>query len=168
MSTTTYGDVLGVSPITSIEEWMAGVGHGAAQHTLYEALCMEEMGDTLQEFVVTDGDTVSQIHGEVGEAMKGFSRVLRENSDYMRVVIVDRNKLIDAHLDSAWVHLCAAAAVLGDVSKLREAWSRLHNANVVDKQVDGEFVLDQSGKVLKPHTWTPPDYTDLITTKEIL
>lgn len=157
-----------IGPIDSIEDWMTGVGHGADHVTLYEALCMEEMGETLQEFVVTDGDTVSQIHGEVGDAMKGFSRVLRENSHDMRVVIVDRNKLIDAHLDSAWVHLCAAAAVLGDVSKLREAWSRLHKANIVDKQVDGKFVLDQTGKVIKPHNWQAPDYTDLITTKEIL
>lgn len=149
------------NPIASVTEWMQAVTPTA---TMAEALCMEEMGETLQTFAVTDGETVDPTQAMVAEAMKGYAKALRQHQHELRVGYVDVNAAVDGHLDSVWVHLQAAAVLIGP-ENLAEAWSRLHKANVVDKKVDGVFVLDHTGKVTKPSTWVAPTYIDLI--KEI-
>ena len=63
--------------------------------------------------------------------------------------------LLDAALDLAWVSLCLARTLVGP--NLEPAWRELHRSNVVDKQVDGRFIKDSNGKVMKPIGWKPPD-----------
>lgn len=145
------------NPIASICEWMAAVTPTPA---MAEALCMEEMGETLLGYKVTDGDVVDETQALVAQAMLGYADVLRRNPD-LHVDYIDRDAVVDGHLDSAWVHLQAAAVLIGP-ENLSLAWSRLHKANVSDKKVDGKFVLDSTGKVTKPAGWVAPDYRDLI------
>lgn len=147
------------NPIASVLEWMDAAG--VPDITMAEALAMEEMGETMQEFVVTDGVETDPFQPDVARAMSQWARVLRQHQGELRVVVVNANDLVDGHLDSAWVHLQAAAAVVG-AENLAEAWARLHKANVVDKKVDGAFVKDATGKVIKPDGWTAPTYHDLI------
>lgn len=147
------------NPIASVLEWMEAAS--VPDITMAEALCMEEMGETMQEFVVTDGVETDQFMPEVAGAFSGWAKALRQHQGELRVVVVDANALVDGHLDSVWVHLQAAAAVVG-ADNLAEAWARLHKANVVDKKVDGAFIKDATGKVIKPDGWTAPTYHDLI------
>lgn len=150
-----------MNPIHSVVSWFAATRHGAAQHKLYEALCMEECGEQLQAFVVVDIATgeadKSQAH--FAQALKDYSTTLRQFPE-LGIRVENKAELLDAHLDSAWVHLCAALAMLGDANDLAMAWNELHRANVEDKRwPDGTFRLDDGGKVLKPPGWTKPDYS---------
>lgn len=152
------------NPIESITKWMTGVGHGRPQLMLYEGLVTEEMAETFDEYR-THFKGSSQGHNdhkELAALMHKLALTMRKDLD---IVVTDRAKLLDAHLDSVWVHLGAAMALLGGgdegAAKLALAWSRLHKANVTDKQVDGKYVLDASGKVQKPPGHQQPDYADL-------
>lgn len=152
------------NPIESIVAWMTGVGHGEQQVMLYEALCTEEQAEAFDEYTTRfKGSThPHNDHKYLAESLHALAKTMRAE---LAIDSANKVQLLDAHLDSAWVHLCAAMALLGGgpagALRLGEAWSRLHKANVTDKQVDGRYVLDASGKVQKPAGWTAPDYSDL-------
>ncbi len=153
------------NPIDSIAAWMNGVGHGAAQQMLYEALCTEEQAEAFDEFETRFKGSVQKHndHHDLAATMHRLAKTMRAD---LSIEVTNPINLLDAHLDSAWVHLCAAMAMLGGgeqgLDKLREAWGRLHKGNVTDKQVDGRYMLDASGKVQKPAGWTAPEYGDLL------
>lgn len=153
---------MATNPIDSIQQWMHGVGHGDQQFTLYGALLLEEMGEWFSHcHVVDDEGNRDTAHPHFSEALKELSKILRSHSGSLMINSDDLEKLADDCLDVAWVALGMAATIFG-TENLREAWSRLHKANVTDKQVGGVFQLDGSGKVIKPEGWTPPRYNDLI------
>lgn len=152
------------NPIDSIVAWMNGVGHGAAQQMLYEGLCTEEQAEAFDEFD-THFRGSTQVHNDHKEMAMFMHRLAKTMRAELAISVTNPVKLLDAHLDSAWVHLCAAMALLGGgeqgAHNLAAAWARLHKANVTDKQVDGRYVLDASGKVQKPAGWAAPEYGDL-------
>lgn len=155
------------NPIDSIAAWMVGVGHGADELTLYEAMCIGEAAEGMVEYDTVYRHSLNVVHNdhkELAKQMKLASKTIKE--ELIVLPSTDNSSLLDAHLDSAWVNLCAAVALLGGgedgVRKLGIAWGRLHRANIVDKQVDGAFVLDPvTRKVQKPAGWIAPDYSDL-------
>lgn len=145
------------NPIASIRAWCASV---TTPLRMAEALCIEEQAEVMENFYVHDGEVRDENQKHFTEALHEYSRILRSFTELM-VDSDDLNKLVDGHLDSAWVHLLAAAQIVG-TENLAEAWSRLHRANIDGKQVDGAFILDETGKVTKPQGWQAPTYNDLI------
>lgn len=145
------------NPILSVSEWMGAAGHGLQSLKLYEALVMEETGETLGAYFVHDGLQVDSVLPGFARGLLDAAKLLRE-SDELYLGVPDPVALLDGHLDSVWVHLCAALALLGgDTEKLARAWAEIHRSNVDGKKVDGQFVIGPSGKVTKPVGWTPPD-----------
>lgn len=139
-----------MNPIESISEWVDGVGH---HHNtkLYTALSVEEVKEMLESIGHHSEAVRTEVRRAIG-VLDGVSYTLRHTDN----VLADRLELLDAALDTAWVSLCLAYTLTGD--KLPEAWAELHRSNVTDKQVNGEFKKDASGKVIKPDTWRAPNF----------
>lgn len=137
------------NPIQSVDQWVRGVGHGDATQ-LYAALTMEEAKEVLESLGHRSNEVRREIRSAIG-VLDGVSYSLRHNTG----MLADRLLLLDAALDTAWVALCLAHTLTGD--KLPDAWAELHRSNITDKQVDGRFVKDGSGKVVKPNGWRAPN-----------
>jgi hypothetical protein len=166
-----------INPILTLMIWMEAAQHGQKQLRMYEALCLEEEAETLEEIELTppmpaDGSTPERLtytsHRSLAAAMSAVAKEMRSGEFKLGV---NPGKLLDAHLDSIWVHLGAALALLTPPSqnpayanmnageKLAAAWALLHKSNIDDKrQPDGSFARDASGKITKPSTWTAPDF----------
>lgn len=138
-----------MNPIESIKAWVDGVGH-ADQTQLYTALTMEESKEILESLTHRSLNVRAEIVRAIG-VMDGVAFSLRHQNGMGH----DRLELLDAALDTAWVALCLAYTLTGD--KLPQAWAELHRSNVADKQVDGAFLRDTTGKVRKPDGWKPPN-----------
>lgn len=138
-----------MNPIASVVEWVNGVGH-QDNTRLYAALTIEEAKEALEACGHSSAQVRSEIRRAIG-VLDGVSYSLRHDDG----MLADRLELLDAALDTAWVSLCLAYTLTGD--KLPEAWAELHRSNVTDKQVDGVFRKDASGKVVKPAGWQPPN-----------
>lgn len=140
-----------MNPLQSVREWVDGVDH-REQTQLYAALTLEEAGELLQQIGHPSQTVRSEIMRGIG-VLDGLGYTLRQvPGGYVE----SRKDLLDAALDTAWVSLCLAYTLTGD--KLPQAWAELHRSNVLDKQQDGAFVKDATGKVKKPLRWTPPDF----------
>jgi len=137
-----------MNPIDSVNEWVDGVGHG--YHTeLYASLVLEEAKEMLE--AIECPSLEAEIRRTIG-TLDGLSYSIRKEPDDLDAQPV---YLLDAALDLAWVSLCLARTLVGD--NLGAAWSELHRSNIIDKKVDGKFIKDTNGKVLKPASWKAPD-----------
>ena len=137
-----------MNPIESVEQWVEGVGH--QYHTeLYASLVLEEAKEMLEALECPS--IATELRRAIG-VLDGVSYSVRKEPNDL-----DANPvaLLDAALDLAWVSLCLARTLVGP--NLEPAWRELHRSNVVDKQVDGRFIKDSNGKVMKPIGWKPPD-----------
>lgn len=143
-----------MNPIESVRAWVDGVGHHERTQ-LYAALCIEESKEILESITHPSETMRKEIIRGIG-VMDGVSYSLRQVG-YMEA---DKAELLDAALDTAWVALCLAYTIAGD--SLPQAWAELHRSNVVDKQVDGSFIKDETGKVRKPASWTPPNFAQFV------
>lgn len=155
-----------MNPIESLAVWFVVTGHNKDQWALYEALCFEEQGEVATDLDIKDYHTNWRIIRAAQEC-KEASEFLRKTQKFLSppTEAAQKSKVLDAHLDSVWVHLGAALALLeGDVNKLQVAWERLNHANISSKRwADGEFHRSEDGKILKPGGWKPPVYDDLFT-----
>ena len=137
-----------MNPIQSVTEWVEGVGH--TYHTeLYSSLVLEEAKEMLE--AIECPSLAAEIRRTIG-TLDGLSYSIRKEP-----IDLDAQPiyLLDAALDLAWVSMCLAYTLVGD--KLGPAWSELHRSNIIDKQVDGKFIKDTNGKVLKPASWKAPN-----------
>ena len=142
-----------MNPIDSVTEWVEGVGH--TYHTeLYASLVLEEAKEMLESMECPSLE--AEIRRTIG-TLDGLSYSIRKEP-----IDLDAQPiyLLDAALDLAWVSLCLAYTLVGD--KLGPAWSELHRSNIVDKQVNGKFIKDTNGKVLKPAKWQAPDFDQFL------
>ena len=142
-----------MNPIQSVTEWVEGVGH--TYHTeLYSSLVLEEAKEMLE--AIECPSLAAEIRRTIG-TLDGLSYSIRKEPIDLDAQPV---YLLDAALDLAWVSLCLAYTLVGD--KLGPAWSELHRSNIVDKQVDGKFIKDTNGKVLKPASWQAPNFEQFL------
>lgn len=164
-----------MNPIASVNVWMRVAKHGPQHQKLYHALVAEEGHEHLRELLVDPGaiqgamkthvETVKAVivnnPGTVGEGaavLLLLSKAIREQE---AIEVKDREAVLDAALDLAWVALCLAHTLTGD--SLQSAWDELHRANVSSKiHPDGLFHLDKTGKVLKPEGWKPPNMAQFL------
>jgi predicted HAD superfamily Cof-like phosphohydrolase len=137
-----------MNPIDSVRAWVDGVEHHDKTQ-LYTALVVEEVREMVEAIRLPE--ISSELVRSVG-VFDGLSYSLR----HIDGAEFDKVELLDAALDTAWVALCLAYTLTGD--KLPAAWAELHRSNVVDKQQDGRFIKDFTGKVKKPANWTPPNF----------
>lgn len=141
------------NPLTSVADWCDGVDH-RDRDVLYAALVVEEAGE-LAACVSSDDVHVSSAAENAEQFNDELSRLLRKRGGSLAPKV----DALDAALDTAWVALCLAYQLVGnDRGRLAAAWAELHRSNVTDKQVDGRFVKDETGKVMKPSGWTEPDF----------
>lgn len=142
-----------MNPLDSVTEWVEGVGH--TYHTeLYASLVLEEAKEMLEAMECPSLST--EIRRTIG-TLDGLSYSIRKEPNDLDAHPVE---LLDAALDLAWVSLCLARTLVGD--NLGAAWSELHRSNIVDKQVDGKFIKDHTGKVLKPASWKAPNFEQFL------
>lgn len=142
-----------MNPIDSVNEWVEGVGH--TYHTeLYASLVLEEAKEMLEAMECSS--LATEIRRTIG-CLDGLSYSIRKEPDDLDARTVE---LLDAALDLAWVSLCLARTLVGD--NLGAAWSELHRSNVIDKQVDGKFIKDSNGKVMKPASWKAPNFDQFL------
>lgn len=141
------------NPLKSVADWCDGVCH-SGREVLYAALVIEEAGELCE--CVSSDDTMVSSRAEQFEALAAMTAsILRQRGGGLS----PRVDALDAALDTAWVALCLAYQLVGnDRDKLAGAWAELHRSNIDDKQVNGAFVKDGSGKVMKPNSWTAPDF----------
>ena len=95
-----------------------------------------------------DGLLVSMIEEEVNE--------LKDAVEEYRIV-----DIVDALCDILYTTL--GAAIRWDVD-IQEAFNRVHDSNM-SKLVDGHFLKNEDGKVIKPKSYQPPDFEDVIVDK---
>jgi predicted HAD superfamily Cof-like phosphohydrolase len=147
------------NPLQSIADWCEGVGHGPESWKLYFALVLEECHELLDTTVLVEPESGSVDHTNTNIALslKQLSRQLRNGELQVQMAA---KPALDASLDIAWVSLCLARALTG--RRLPAAWAELHRSNVTDKQVDGQFIKDASGKVQKPPHWQPPHFAQFV------
>lgn len=142
-----------MNPIESVEQWVEGVGH--QYHTeLYASLVLEETKEMLEALECPS--IATELRRAIG-VLDGASYSIRKEPNDL-----DANPvaLLDAALDLAWVSLCLARTLVGP--NLGAAWSELHRSNVVDKQMDGKFIKDHNGKVMKPIGWKAPNFEQFL------
>ena len=137
-----------MNPLDSVTEWVEGVGH--TYHTeLYASLVLEEAKEMLEAMECPS--LATEIRRTIG-CLDGLSYSIRKEPIDLDAKPIE---LLDAALDLAWVSLCLARTLVGD--NLGAAWSELHRSNILDKQVDGKFIKDSTGKVMKPASWKAPN-----------
>ncbi len=142
-----------MNPIESVEQWIEGVGH--QYHTeLYTSLVLEEAKEMLEALECPSLSI--ELRRAIG-VLDGVSFSIRKEP-----IDLDANpvELLDAALDLAWVSLCLARTLVG--TNLGAAWDELHRSNIVDKQVNGQFIKSPSGKVMKPEGWKPPNFEQFL------
>ncbi len=146
------------NPLQSVIDWCDGVGH-RDREVLYSALVLEEVGELALDLAANDS-LARDILTYLPRQLDALSTSMRKSGGH---VVGDRAGALDASLDIAWVALCLAYQLVGcDKDKLAAAWAELHRSNVTDKQVDGEFMLDNTGKVRKPQGWVPPNFKPFV------
>lgn len=121
------------------------------QVALYIGLQLEEMAEKLEACGFNSASpAVTLLHSTSSSFKKGLF-------DYM-VMNANREALLDADIDLAWVTIGGALSQGADVSAAAEEVSRANLA----KFPGGVATRDENGKVVKPKNWTGPDLKPFI------
>lgn len=142
-------------PLFSVALWCEAVGHGPKQYGTYLRLTLEEMSEMVDEATASTTNATIAL-GSLQKSLDAQHPMLKLIEKGLKPGELD--KALDAALDTAWTALCNAYIICGSHERLIEAWTTLHHSNITDKQVDGKFVKDETGKVKKPDGWEPPDF----------
>lgn len=117
------------------------------QTALYIGLQLEEMAEKL-EAVGYAGDAL------LVRLMKGTSGQFKSGSFDQLVETGDREAMLDADVDLAWVTVGSA---LSQGADLLGAMREVARANLDKIGPDGTVLKDENGKVKKPAGWRGPD-----------
>lgn len=134
-------------------------GFNAEQACLYTGLQLEELAEKLAAIAggcVSAGqrDSLIALVSHMTQHANSFKQGMHVG-DIMRG---DREGMLDADIDLAWVALGGAYSVAEDVSG---ACQEIARANL-DKFPGGVATLDENGKVKKPVGWRGPDISQFI------
>lgn len=147
--------------IIGTENWFVHAGQmpskpapNARQTAFYIGMQMEELAEKL-EAVFGKDDRMSDYMAHVGQAFKEG-----RYDDQVMLSLARRPKdLLDADMDLLWVTIGGARAQGANVS---EAYEAVADANWA--KFPGGVVTrhPETGKVMKPEGWEPPDLTPFI------
>lgn len=134
------------------------------QTALYIGLQLEEMAEKLE--AVFHSKKIDQIdnfkEAEIGGAavmLRDMSKRFKKGDYDDHVEIGDREAMLDADIDLAWVTIGSALSQGADVlGAMRE----VARANLDKIGPDGSVIKDENGKVKKPAGWRGPDNSPFI------
>lgn len=123
----------------------------ARQVALYIGLQLEELGEKLE---ACGFSPASPIVNMLHDTSASFKAGMFDNM----VVNANREELLDADIDLAWVTIGSALSQGADVQGAAEEVSRANLA----KFPNGIAIRDENGKVVKPAGWTGPDLKSFV------
>ena len=102
----------------------------------------------------TIGHFIDRILEEVKETMASFDQETEE---------FDYAELVDGFIDTAYVALTGAIRAVGR-EKAAAVWDAVVDANLakVDERHGPVVVDDETGKILKPEGWEPPNVEEIV------
>lgn len=114
------------------------------------------LGLLIEEGFVELMQSIGLEHMPCVGAANHMADMLKGNIKRDLILGANREKMLDMALDTAWVALALAKTLGAD---LDGAIGELGRSNLIDKVFpDGKLHRDSNGKVVKPKTWTPPDF----------
>ncbi len=129
------------------------------QTALYIGLQLEEMAEKLE--AISESKKIDQIdvltEAEIGGAaamLRDMSRRFKEGDYDDHVEVGNREAMLDADVDLAWVTVGSA---LSQGADLLGAMREVARANLDKIGPDGTVLKDENGKVKKPAGWRGPD-----------
>ena len=126
------------------------------QTALYIGLQLEEMAEKLEAFGLT---------GATFEHLRLLSKDMKEGKHDDRLAnFGDREALLDADVDLAWVTIGSALSQGADVLG---AMKEVARANLDKIGPDGSVIKDGNGKVRKPEGWRGPDIAPFVKRDEV-
>lgn len=127
------------------------------QTALYIGLQLEEMAEKL-EAIGYAGDAL------LVRLMKGTSSQFKSGSfDQLVETCGDREAMLDADIDLAWVTIGSALSQGADVLGAMREVARANHDKIGP---DGSVIKDENGKVRKPAGWRGPDNSPFIIPRE--
>lgn len=124
------------------------------QTALYIGLQLEEMAEKLEAMDVSS---------HVPPGLRLLSRCFKDGTLDHRVENGDREAMLDADIDLAWVTIGSALSQGADVLGAMREVSR---ANLDKIGPDGSVIKDENGKVRKPAGWRGPDNSPFVIPRE--
>lgn len=89
------------------------------------------------------------------------SSLIREEAEEFAKACSEKNftEIIDAICDLLYVTYGAANALGIDIDPY---FNEVHRSNMSKLGIDGKPIRREDGKILKPSTWSPPDFTSIM------
>lgn len=140
-------------PLGDVHKFMTACGqstdHFSARQTgLYIGLQLEELGEKLTEILGPEHPVVQHMHSEEVRFKSGVYD--------QQIAVTDRDQLLDADFDLAWVSIAAAFSLGANVPL---AWLLGAESNLAKiDETTGTVLRDENGKVKKPEGWAEPDF----------
>ncbi len=103
---------------------------------------------------------VTEEHREFLDAFDSLDYKIASGQDEEAITEAYAN-LIDAHIDSIYVHI---GALLRLGCNVQAHWNEVQRANM--SKFYGGIKKDEHGKVLKPEGWTGPDHISILNYRE--
>jgi len=126
------------------------------QTALYIGLQLEEMAEKLEAVGISASDSIV-------EGLCSLSWEFKNGIFDDEVADGDREAMLDADIDLAWVTIGSALSQGADVlGAMRE----VARANLDKIGPDGSVIKDENGKVKKPAGWRGPDNSPFIIQRE--
>jgi predicted HAD superfamily Cof-like phosphohydrolase len=129
------------------------------QATLYVGLVLEEVAEMIETIAggsVTQQDCAHLLgHADQIKLLSGEFKKGLHMGDLLRC---DREELLDAFIDTAWVAVGAAYSVSHNTAG---AVAEVGRANL-SKYPNGQVLRDENGKIMKPPHWRGPDLSPFV------
>lgn len=127
----------------------------ARQTALYIGLQLEEMSEKMDAIGSVSGHKVLAVCSGV---LQGLSDKFKDGSFDVMVKGANRQNLLDADVDLAWVTI---GSMLSQGANVLGAMGEVARANLA-KFPDGVVTKDENGKVVKPVGWVGPDLAPFV------
>lgn len=139
---------------------MSTSGFNAEQACLYTGLQLEEMAEKIEAVATGCISAVEQASLlNLVSVLTHFANQFKSGRHRGDILRADREALIDADIDLAWVSLGSSFSMADDThGAIRE----VARANL-DKFPDGVVLRDENGKIKKPDGWRGPDLSPFFT-----
>jgi predicted HAD superfamily Cof-like phosphohydrolase len=120
------------------------------QTALYIGLQLEEMAEKLEAVFSKDAKIV--------KTLEFYSGMFKDGDFDHGLLTADRQALLDADVDLAWVTI---GSMLSQGADVLGAMKEVARANL-DKFPNGAVTKDANGKVVKPNGWRGPDLSPFV------